>query len=130
MPRNVETRRQFSQVHLGANNQRFIGTGVECVFGQVALIADIANDLFQHVLEGRNAHYIAVFVDHDRKMALALLKGAHQLGQKHGGRHDQRLLVDRLPIYFFSVVFEQPEQQILGQHDARYIVDVTGGREG
>ena len=92
------------------------------VFLDIVLVLDVADDLFQHVLDGHQASHAAVFVDHHGHVVVVGAELAQQhveaLGFRHeGGRAQQLLDVERL------VAAEDQRQQVLGQEDADHLVE-------
>ena len=89
----------------------------------IVFILDIANDLFQDILDGDQSGHAAIFIDHYRHMVVGRAKFLEQhvepLGLGHAGGWTQHIL----DVETVGVVFQQQRQQILGQQDAEHIVD-------
>ncbi|MNM77015.1 hypothetical protein D3C81_888570 [compost metagenome] len=86
------------------------------------LVFDVADDLFQHVLDGHQARHTAVLVDDDGHVIVVGAELAQQhvqaLGLGHeGGRAQQVLDVEAV-----AVLFEDQRQQVFGQQHAKDIV--------
>src|SRR5207302_5204147 len=56
----------------------------------VVLVADLADDLLEQILDRHEPRGPAVFVDHDRALRLLALELLQQLGDALGFRHDDR----------------------------------------
>ncbi len=94
--------------------------------GPIAFIVDFADDFLEDVFERHNALNAAVFIDHDRKMTLAVLKSAQQTRQPRGLGHDQCILAQVFPVDGILIVQKQPLEQLLGKDNARRIIDLAG----
>ncbi len=106
-----------------------VGKLVNIVGRSIAFVADIANDLFQYVLERNDPADTAILVHDDREVALRILVIAQQLRHCCAVRYDQRLFAERVPVDHGIVVFEHPHQQVFRQHHAVCVTQVRGLRE-
>ena len=61
----------------------------------VVLVADLADDLLEHVLDGHEARGAAVLVDDDRGLQLLALELLEQLGHALGLGHERRRTHER-----------------------------------
>ena len=92
----------------------------------VVFVLDLADDLFQHVLDGHQTGHAAVFVDHDGHVILGDAEFAQQRVQPFGFRHHHRrahVILDHEA--FHARRLQDQRQQILGEQDADDFVRVV-----
>ena len=53
-------------------------------YGDVMLIRDVADDLFEHVFEGHDSHQAAVLIDNDGEMLAPTAKGLQLIEKRRG----------------------------------------------
>ena len=93
------------------------------VLGIVVLVVDLADDLFQHILDGDQTGDAAVFVDHDRHVIARLAELAQQDIEALGFR-DQHRRAQQFAHRSGAVVRDHAAQQILRQQDPEDFVAV------
>ena len=111
-------------VDLGAEHEHAVALLDDRLGLDVVLVADLADDLLEHVLDRDQAGGAAVLVDDDRGLDLPALELAQQLRHALGlGRERRRPHVrgDRLGVA--AAVGEQ--QQVLHEDDADDVVEVV-----
>ena len=64
----------------------------------IVLVGDVADDFLEDVLERDQALHLAVLVDHQRDVRLALEEGVELVGEAGRVGHEPRLLGDRADI--------------------------------
>jgi hypothetical protein len=111
-------------VDLGAEHEDAVPFLDDGVALDVVFVADLADDLLEHVLDRHEAGRAAVLVDDDRRLDLPALKLAQQLGNALRLRRERRRPhVRGHAIDVGAAVREQ--QQILHEDDADDVVEVV-----
>ena len=104
---------------VGAVGQR---EDVALVFGNVKLVLNLANNLFQHVFNGDDAGHAAKFVDHHRQVVAVAAKLAQQVvqalafGHKHGRAQQGAEVEPRRALQL---------EQVFGHQDANDVFPLT-----
>ena len=91
------------------------------IFGIVVFVVDLADDLFEHVLDRDQTGDAAVFVDHDRHVVARLAELAQQHVEALGFGNQHRWAQQRVGAVR-AIVGDHAAQQVLGQQDAEDLV--------
>jgi hypothetical protein len=86
---------------------------------EVVLVLDVADDLFQHVLDGDQTGDAAVFVDHDRHVVARRPEFSQQNVQALRFGNEDRRAQRVAQVEFLA---GEIAQQILGEQDAEHVV--------
>ena len=73
VPRYGELRAQLAQIDRRANDERSVVQLLELAHRQIALVENVADNLFEHVFQRRDALHGAILIDDDRKVAALIL---------------------------------------------------------
>jgi hypothetical protein len=84
----VELPVQVADRHRALDDHRAVAQRPHAFALDVVFVGDLAHHLLQDVLQGDHAQHLAVFVDHDGEMFLALAEGL-ELGQQVGGLRNE-----------------------------------------
>ena len=87
---DVQPLHDLVDVHLAAEDEAAAALVDDRLGLDVVLVADLADDLLQQVLDGDQSGGAAVLVDDDGALRLLALKLLQQLGHPLGLRHDDR----------------------------------------
>ena len=87
---DVQPLRDLVDVHLAAEDEAAVAFVDDRLRLDVVLVADLADDLLEQILDGDQPGGPAVFVDDDRALRLLALKLLQQLGHALGFGHDHR----------------------------------------
>ncbi len=77
--------------HRAVDIDRAVRLRADALDGDVVLVGDVADDLLEDVLQRHQALHLAVFVDDQGEMHLALEEGVELVGQAGGVGHEPRL---------------------------------------
>ena len=123
LDRHVQPIAHLVDAGLGAEHPRSVALVHDRLGLDVVLVADLADDLLEQVLERHQPGRPAVLVDHDRHLHLAALEFLQELGHALGLGHEHRRTHearDRLPV---RVRFGD-EDQVLDEDDALDVVEI------
>ena len=81
--------------HGAVHRHAAVRVEAEALDREIVLVADVADDLFEDVLERHQSHDLAVFVDHQREMLLAPQELLQLVLKARGGRDEPGLERDR-----------------------------------
>ena len=87
---DVQALRDLVDVHLAAEHEPAVAFVDDRLGLDVVLVADLADDLLEQILDRHEARGAAVFVDDDRALRLLALELLQQLRHALGLRHDHR----------------------------------------
>ena len=95
----------------------------------VVLVLDVADDLFQHVLDGHQTGHAAVFVHHDGDVVARGAEFAQQHVEPLCFRDEHRRTQHVAQVHLLAGA---QAQQVLGEEDADHVVAVVvdGGKAG
>ena len=94
----------------------------QVVVVKIVLVADLAHDLLQHILDRHQARHLAVFIHHDRHVGAGLAEFPQQHIQALAFRHAGGGADHFLQRGFVQPVAEHQIQQIFRQQDADDVV--------
>ena len=88
------------------------------------LVADVADDLLQNVLERDETHHLAIFVDDEGEMGLALQEGLELILERRRLRHEPGLSMISSILRLRGVAARRVEraQEVLGVQHADEII--------
>lgn len=115
----------FAQVGAAVDDEAAVLLGLDIRVVEAVEVVEVADDLFEDVLQRDDADHLAIFVDHHADTALLLLE-VHQLGrQRRAFRHEIRLHAGLAEILLGQAALGQQARDLAHVHDPFDLVDVV-----